>query len=383
MKAVVIDDTTLRDGEQSAGVAFTAEEKVTIAQALVDAGVSEMEVGIPAMGDEECAVMREIASQNLPARLIAWCRLHERDLEAAMTTHVDMVDLSVPVSRQQLAHKLNRDIDWAVAQVRELVPRAIDAGFEVCIGCEDASRADFDLLKRIADVAQETGVKRIRYADTLGILEPFGVYEKIGALVACTDLEVEMHAHDDYGMATANTLAAVKAGASHINTTVNGLGERAGNAPFEECVLALHDLYDIQTGVDTLKIPALSTLVEHCSGRAIGWQKSVVGAGVFTHESGIHVDGLLKNKHNYEGLNPERIGREHSMVLGKHSGTHFIKKSYSYLGIELSELESTSLLMRVRRFSTENKRSPTVRELFGFYEELSCAAVLPSIGGLQ
>jgi len=383
MKAVVIDDTTLRDGEQSAGVAFTAEEKIMIAQALVDAGVSELEVGIPAMGDEECAVMREIAAQKLPARLIAWCRLHERDLEAAMTTGVDMVDLSVPVSRQQIFSKLNRDIDWVVNKIEMMVPRARDAGLEVCIGCEDASRADSDLIQRIADVAQKTGVKRIRYADTLGILEPFSVYEKISTLATHTDLEIEMHAHDDYGMATANTLAAVKAGASHINTTVNGLGERAGNAPFEECVLALHDLYGIQTGVDTLKIPALSTLVEHCSGRAIGWQKSVVGAGVFTHESGIHVDGLLKDKHNYEGLKPERIGRVHSMVLGKHSGTHFIRKSYSCLGIELNDIESTSLLLRVRRFSTENKRSPTVRELFGFYEELSCVALTTVAGGLQ
>ncbi len=370
MKMVVIDDTTLRDGEQSAGVAFTADEKMSIATMLAEVGVPELEVGIPAMGGEEQEIMRSIASLKLPVRLLAWCRLTEQDLVAASNTGVNMVDLSVPVSDQHIFKKLKKNPEWVLNEIARLVPLANDFGFEVCIGCEDASRAAPEFLVKVADIAAHSGARRIRFADTLGVLEPFGVFERIKYLRERSDLELEMHAHDDYGLATANTLAAVHAGASHINTTVNGLGERAGNAPFEECVLALKNLHKINAGIDTLKLPALSLLVEKASGRNVGWQKSVVGEGVFTHEAGIHVDGLMKDRKNYEGLNPEEVGRFHTMVLGKHSGSKIVTNSYRELGIQLTHFESANLLARVRRFSTEYKRSPTSGELFIFYEEM-------------
>ncbi len=371
MTQVVIDDTTLRDGEQSAGVAFTAQEKIAIAKQLADTGVSELEVGIPAMGEEECEVIRTIVGLRLPARLLAWARMNEHDLMATASTGVQMIDLSVPSSDIQIRNKLNKDRQWVLKEIKRLVPLAREKGLEVCVGCEDASRAENDFLYRIAEQASECGAKRLRFADTLGVMEPFGVYSRIQALSERTDLELEMHAHDDYGLATANTLAAVKAGASHINTTVNGLGERAGNAPLEECVLALKNLHAIETGVNTKKIPKLSRMVEKASGRSNSWHKSVVGNGVFTHESGIHVDGLMKDRINYEGLNPEQLGRNHSLVLGKHSGSHQLRTSYSELGITLTDFEAANLLARVRRFSTESKRGPNRKELYKFYRQMS------------
>jgi homocitrate synthase NifV len=194
--------------------------------------------------------------------------------------------------------------------------------------------------------------------------------ERFRFLRARLDLELEVHAHDDFGLATANTLAAVLGGASHINTTVNGLGERAGNAALEECVLALKHLYGLDTGIDTRGIPAISALVEQASGRQVAWQKSVVGAGVFTHEAGIHVDGLLKHRRNYEGLNPDELGRSHSLVLGKHSGAHMVRTRYRELGIELDDWQSQALLGRIRAFSTRTKRSPQAVELEDFYRQL-------------
>ncbi len=228
---VTINDTTLRDGEQTAGVAFTADEKIAIARALDAAGVPEMEVGIPAMGEAEVEVIQRITALGLQSRLMVWGRMCDVDLAAAARCRVDIVNLSVPVSDIHLEHKLRRDRAWALEQIRHFVPRALDLGFDVAVGGEDASRADADFLLRVLDTVQSAGARRFRFADTLGLLDPFATYARISRLRETTDLELEIHAHNDLGLATANTLAALRAGATHASTTVNGLGERAGNAP--------------------------------------------------------------------------------------------------------------------------------------------------------
>ena len=184
------------------------------------------------------------------------------------------------------------------------------------------------------------------------------------------DIELEVHAHDDLGLATANTLAACRAGATHVNTTVNGLGERAGNAPLEEVALGLAKLYGMKTGVDLSLFPSLSDAVADASGRPVSWQKSVVGAGVFTHEAGIHVDGLLKDPDNYQGFDPREVGRSHKLVLGKHSGAHGIINAYERMGLCLSAEEARELLPDIRAFAENAKRSPADHELLFLYQRL-------------
>ncbi|MBD2212883.1 homocitrate synthase [Nostoc linckia FACHB-104] len=363
MNAIMINDTTLRDGEQAAGVAFNVEEKVAIAKLLDAIGVGELEVGIPAMGEVETQAIAAISRLGLQAQLLGWNRVNISDIQASIACGLQRVHISVPVSEIQIAAKFHGQWRLMLKKLKDAISFARDRGLWVAVGGEDSSRADEKFLLDVALYAQEWGASRFRFCDTIGILDPFTTYTWVHQLVMYLSIPVEMHTHNDFGLATANALAGLQAGALSVNTTVNGLGERAGNAALEEVVMALKRLQGIDLGIDTTRLLELSRMVATASGCPVPPWKAIVGENTFAHESGIHTHGVLQNPVTYEPFAPEEVGWERRLVVGKHSGRHLVANLLQQQGINLNPDETQSILDAVRQQSVEHKRSLNLEEL--------------------
>ncbi|MGI6452305.1 MAG: homocitrate synthase [Syntrophomonadaceae bacterium] len=368
---VHIVDTTLRDGEQTAGVVFANSEKLEIARLLDQIGVDQIEAGIPVMGGSEKECIKQIVQMGLKASIMAWNRAVIADIRESICCGVDAVAISISSSDIHIKHKLQTTREDVLKRVEEATKFAKDQGVYVSVNAEDASRSNMDFLTEFALVAKRAGADRLRFCDTVGTLTPIQTYRYVKTLIDAVGIDIEMHTHNDFGMATANALAGVAAGANYVGVTVNGLGERAGNACLEECIMGLKYLMNLDVPYDTTLFREIAEYVARASGRPLPVSKPIVGSNIFAHESGIHGDGVLKNPLTYEVFSPEEVGLERQIVIGKHSGSAAIKSKFAKeYGINLSEVEASEILARVRDMSVELKRSLFDKELMYIYKDL-------------
>lgn len=366
----LIIDSTLRDGEQAPGVVFTLDEKLRIAAMLDQCGVKEVEVGTPAMGEEEIQAIREIVQSGFRFDKLCWARAKESDIVASARTGANRINISFSVSDIQLS-AMGRNREWVMRQIRPMILLARSEFDFVAVGAQDASRADRGFLNDFIAACLAEGANRIRLADTVGILNPMTTAGLLASVSARFPLaNFEFHGHNDLGMATANSLVALMSGATAVSATVNGLGERAGNAFLEELAVALK----VSSGIDTgICLPELQQLCHYVSGvsfRQTPVAKPITGINVCRHESGIHCRSLLKDELSYQPFRAEEIGRQTEMVIGKHSGKATVRDFFRKRKIEISETESQLLTSQAKQLSIRNKRELSDAELLSLVQSV-------------
>ncbi len=372
MKTPIFIDTTLRDGEQAPGVAFTLEEKIRLAEMLDEAGVDEIEAGIPAMGRVALSEMQAITGLGLKCRTLSWCRAMLADIKEASKAGTNGVHLSLPVS-EKLLTTMGKSRYWVLSQLSELVAFGLDMFEYVSIGAQDASRADHDFLQEFALAVADSGACRVRIADTVGLLNPFSSQELVRVVKSVTpNLDLEFHAHNDLGMACANSLAAWLAGAESVSTTINGLGERAGNAALEEVVLAFEKSVGVECNLDKRLFPPICRYVEQISNRKNSPSKPIVGEVVLTHESDIHTKCIMKDRSSYQLISAADLGlEEQEFRVGKHTGASTMSYILQGMGCRCDMSSLRRLTDVVREICTDQKRDLHPTELVALYNRFT------------
>lgn len=355
-KKVAIWDETMRDGEQTPGTFLTVDEKVELSKLLDEIGVKVIVPSYPAVSDSEKSILKALSRENLiNAKIAATARPVRTDIDACLDCDVEEIPIFMSTSRILLEYSIRKTVEASIEMLVDAVTYARDHGVIVDFVAEDATRAYFDELMKICEAAVSAGADKIALADTLGIMRPTSMKYLVAKIRDELNfrfnkkIPLSVHCHNDFGLATANTLAGVEEGVIYPHTCVNGYGERGGNASFEEVVLSLELLYKVNTGIKLDRIYEVSQIFERIFGLPLSAHKPLVGDNSFRHESGIHVYALLRNKQTYEPFPPEIIGRQTEMFLGKKSGKHVVDYLLKAEGIDVSEEQLKEIVNEVKK----------------------------------
>jgi 2-isopropylmalate synthase len=354
-RKIRIFDTTLRDGEQTPGVSLTADDKIEIAQQLSKLGVDVIEAGFPSSSEGERKVVKEIKKAGLEPEICALSRATKGDIDAALDCNVDLIHVFIPTSPVQMKYAVNLTPEQVLYAAVESIEYVKSHGVKCEFSPMDATRSEMPFLKQICKAAQDAGMDSLNVPDTVGIMIPKTTSHLIEELKTIINVPISIHCHDDFGLAVANSLAAVEAGASQVHVAVNGLGERAGNAALEEVVMALHIIYKYKTCVNTKLLYSTSRMVASLAGIAVQANKALVGENAFAHESGIHTRGVTEKPLTFEPIDPELVGRTRKLLAGKLAGTRGIKAELEEVGIHPTEEQLKEIVQRVKELGDKGK----------------------------
>ena len=352
---IYIFDTTLRDGEQTPGVALTTDEKIQIAQKLNNLGVDKIEVGFPASSHGEIESAKRIKERDLDSTLVGLARSLKEDIDAVLDADLEYVHTFIGTSQLHRDYKLKMDKEKIIETSVSAVEYAKDHGLTVEFSAEDATRTERDFLFEVFTEVVSAGADFIDVPDTVGILTPVLTRELITDIKNNFTAPISVHFHNDFGLATANTLTAIECGANQAHVTINGLGERTGNCSLEELVMTLKSAYGIDLGLDTTRLYSLSNLVGRLTGIKMPVNKPIVGDNAFAHESGIHVHGILNNSSTYEPISPEMVGHSRRIVLGKHTGANAVKSKLKENHIDLNDDQFQKVFDEIKSLGDSGK----------------------------
>lgn len=356
MAKIKFFDTTLRDGEQTPGVSLNLDDKLKIAQALNDMGISIIESGFAVVSKGDFESVKAVSDMGLKAQNCSLARCNKKDIDSAIDAGVDWVHIFIGTSPLHRKYKLEMSKEQILKAAQESVEYCVERGTRVHFSAEDACRTEYDYLEQVCKVAEEAGAQIINIPDTVGVMSPEKMYQLISNLKNVIKVPIAVHCHNDFGLAVANTLEGIRAGATIPHTTINGLGERAGNADMEQVVMALKYLENVETNIKLDKIYTTSKLVERLSGIRVMPNFPIVGDNAFAHEAGIHVHGVLKKASTYEAFPPEVVGARRRLVLGKHVGSTGVAAKLKELGIEVSKEQAKEITKKVKDLGDKNKK---------------------------
>jgi isopropylmalate/homocitrate/citramalate synthase len=346
---ITIYDSTLRDGEQMPGVSFTPDQKLEIARKLDEIRIPQIEAGFPVVSDEERKTVKMIAGEGLNAQILALTRLRKEEVDIALDCDIDMILLFIASSDIHLKYKLKK---WSCEEIMDCIYSVIDHanshGLSVSFSTEDSTRTAFKTLEDFSHAAIRAGIDRLGLTDTVGCITPEGLRVLVKKMKQLTDVPISIHLHNDFGLALSNALAGIEAGASAVATTVNGIGERAGNVPLEQLVMALKVLYNKDLDIDTTGLKDLSEMVTKFSGVPISPNRPLVGDNMFSHESGIHIAAILNHPVTYECIPPELVGSTRKLLMGKHTGTAYVSNRLKERELEATPKEVETIVQEIK-----------------------------------